>query len=100
MKFITLYDELKYCWSSLVIGDKYHENTWLTSRFYENIIYGLINFIDIEFDINKKIYQSELLKKYLYVKGSDDLVHKLNKIKNNPDLYKKIIEEQSKILGK
>ena len=80
--------------SSLTCGDKSHNNNITTSRFYENNLYGVVNFIDLEYDLDRKLYKSEFLKDFLYVSSSKDLEDRLSRL--DKDLFLKIISLQDK----
>lgn len=96
MKTDDLYTKLDECIASIVIGDKAHNNSFITFRYYENIIKGLLSFIYLDYDTDKKLYKSELLKKYMYFKDGKDLNTKLNIILKDENLWKQILEEQLK----
>lgn len=85
---------VKKCHSSLVIGDKEHENAFDTMRFYENIIFEVISFIDINYDINKELFKNKELKSFNYITSQNDLIYKLQKIKNDNEFKKHIIKLQ------
>jgi hypothetical protein len=96
------HDELKNLvkksYASLVIGDKEHENAFITMRFYENIKYEVVSFIDIDYDINKKLFTNDFLRDFNYISSENDLNYKIKKIKNDKELYNKIIYLQNQEL--
>ena len=77
--------------SSLVVGDAEHENAFITMRFYENIIFKVVSFIDINYDKNKELFKNQILKDFNYITSKEDLITKLDKIKNDPEFKKQII---------
>lgn len=80
--------------ASITIGDKSHNNNIITSRFIENNIYGIINFVDYEFDTNKRLYTDPILREFNYVKNSEELIFKVNSI--TEDLFYEIVGLQDK----
>lgn len=85
-------------YAAIVIGDKEHENSFITARFYENIKFGVVSFIDIDYDNNKLLYKDQFLKDFCYITSQDDLISKIEMIKSDKLLYNKIIEKQNKEL--
>lgn len=94
-----LSNEMQDCYASLIIGDKEHNNNWITYRFFEGILAKIIIFIDIEYDTYKKYLENPILKKLCYISGPDDIKTKLRWIKEN-NYYEKIIELQLRELDK
>lgn len=94
-----LSNEMQSCYGSLVIGDKEHNDNWITYRFFEGILAKIIIFIDIEYDPHKRYLDNPILKKLCYVSGPDDIKVKLQWIKEN-NYYEKVIELQTKELDK
>lgn len=80
--------------ASIVVGDPDHNNNITTARFFENIHFEVCSFIDIEYDPNKRLYKSDFLKDFMYVKNGDDLVSKVNLVRNDEHLFNRIINEQ------
>lgn len=80
--------------ASIVIGDKAHNNNIATARFYENILFDVCSFIDSDYDPNKRLYQSSFLKDFMYVRSGRELVTKINLVKNDNELFEKILSEQ------
>jgi len=95
-----LYDELQKSFSSIIIGDKEHDNNFITARFFETIRAGIVGFIDIQYDGQKKLISNEFLRNFLYVDSSYDLKIKIERLKNDQELYSKIINYQYKELEK
>ena len=84
----------KNAWATIVLGDITHNNTLMSPRFFESLMIDLIAFIYIEYDKDKKFIENEELKDFIYFSTNDELEMKLNKIKNDQDYYKHIIELQ------
>jgi len=80
--------------ASIVIGDPMHNNNITTARFYENILFDVCSFIDVEYDPQRKLYRSEFLKNYMYVRNGNELAQKITQVKNNENLFKEIINHQ------
>lgn len=94
-----LSSEMQDCFGNLVIGDKEHNNNWITYRFFEGILANVINFIHIDYDKDKKYYKNELLKKLCYVRDSFDVEVSIDYIKKN-NLYDEIVRLQHEELNK
>ena len=94
-----LSNEMQDCYSSLILGDKEHNNNWITYRFFEGILAKVIIFIDIEYDTEQKYLESDLLKSLCYVSSPEQIRKNIQYILDN-NLYDKIIELQLKELEK
>jgi len=81
-------------YSSLVIGDKEHENAFITMRFYENLKFEVVSFIDIDYDPNKTLFKSQTLKDFNYIASEAELCGKLATIKSDENFYQQIINQQ------
>lgn len=111
-KYLKNYEFIKYvkhkelfnligskCLTTLIVGDDLHNNNIKTARFYEGMLLDVVAFIYIKFDEQKKYVKNEFLKKFIYVSSKEELIEKINKLKSNKDLYKKIVElEREEIL--
>lgn len=65
------------------IVDPWYEDHWVSLRFYEALIAGVVPFIDIEADRRKKLYfPGSVLENFLYVKKRKDLTDRIQLIKN------------------
>ncbi len=80
--------------ASVVIGDPAHNNNITTARFYENILFEVCSFIDIEYDPEKRLYKSPFLKDFMYVRNGKELEQKIGTVRNNEELFNRIIKEQ------
>jgi hypothetical protein len=80
--------------ASIVIGDDAHNNNITTARFYENILFDVCSFIDLDYDPSKCLYQSSFLKDFMYVRSGRDLVAKINQVKADQNLFERILSEQ------
>lgn len=83
---------------TLVIGDKEHENNFLTARYFEGLQANSLAVIDLAYDTNKIFLDDPLLKEYCYVENSDDIEHLLFTLKQDPYLYKRLVEKQQEEL--
>lgn len=85
--------------ASVVIADPiYKQHYDIAQRAYENLIYGVVNFIDLTVDPNREFYEDEFMKDYMYIATRQSLVQKINEIKNDKALYDKIISKQNEII--
>jgi hypothetical protein len=84
---------------SIVIGDKEHENNWITARFFENINNNLLSFIFYSYDTNKVLYKSEFLKEHMYFSTAQKIITTLNLIEKDPNFYQQILTEQKQELN-
>jgi hypothetical protein len=82
--------------ASIVIGDPAHNNNVTTARFYENILFDVCSFIDLEYDPERTLYKSDFLRDIMYVRDGHELQRKINLIKADEQLFKSIIEQQKK----
>lgn len=80
--------------STLTIGDPKHNNNIVTSRFYENSVYGCINFIDVEYDTKRRLYRNDLLREFCYVTNHEDIHNRLKNIDEN--IFYTILDLQKK----
>ena len=62
---------------------------FVTCKPWEMITIGLIPFIHPDYDC----YHLLDLPEYLYIKDENDLLHKVEELENNPDKYKKLLQE-------
>ena len=97
VKHIDLPEYINNSFWNLVIWDKWHNSNRITYRWFEWILCNTVNFIDIEYDLEKNYYQNELLREYCYVNSWEDIKNKIEKIKEQW-LYETIIELQHKEL--
>ena len=79
-KFISrLKDGLATC----IIGDKWYEGRHITQRIYEGILAGVITFIDVDFDPQRKIFEkNKKLQDFLYVSSRRELEDKIIMLRN------------------
>ncbi|MBX2896391.1 MAG: hypothetical protein KF763_13160 [Cyclobacteriaceae bacterium] len=80
--------------ASIVIGDPDHNNNIVTARFYENILFNVCSFIDLEYDPAKELYKSDFLKEFMYVTNGTELSKKIQMIKEDEALFNKILNLQ------
>lgn len=89
-----LQDYVKHSLSSIVIGDKDHENSFITMRFYENINMNVVSFIDIDYDSSRLLFKNEVLKNFNYISSQGELINKINMLKKDKDFFNQIVELQ------
>ena len=90
---------VKRSYSSLVIGDKEHENAFVTMRFYENIHFDVVSFIDKDYDANKVLFKSQLLKDFNYINSQDELKDKVRRLQTEKNLLTEILKLQKQELN-
>ena len=97
IKHKDLFKELgEKCLATLVVGDNLHNGNIRTARFFETMLIDIVAFICNDFDPNKIHIKDEFLKDFIYVSSKDELKEKIEKIKNDPELYRKIVELERK----
>jgi len=89
---------VKQCHSSIVIGDKEHENAFVTMRFYENIKFEVVSFIDIQYDTQKILFEDPLLKDFNYICSQEELIDKIKRIKTDQQFKETIINKQKQTI--
>lgn len=80
--------------ATLVLGDTLHNNNTRTPRFFEAMLLDIVAFIYIDYDKDKRFLTNEFLKDFCYVSTPEELVEKYNKIKNDEELFRKIVKLQ------
>ncbi len=84
--------------ASIVIGDPSHNNNITTARFYENILFEVCSFIDLDYDPDRTLYKSDFLKEFMYVSSGKELCEKIIAIRRDEELFKSIINQQKEEL--
>lgn len=84
------------CLATVVVGDNLHNGNERTPRFFEAMLLDIVAFINIEFDPEKKYVTNDFLKDFIYISTKEELKDKINQIKNDKNLYKKIIDLERK----
>lgn len=112
-KYLNNYEFIKYvkhdelfniigsqCLTTVIVGDDLHNNNIKTARFYEGMLLDIVSFIYIDFDKDKKYIKNKKLKDFIYISSKEELVEKINLLKNDKNLYKEIVElERAEILN-
>lgn len=94
------YDDMLYrmnqSLSHVVIGDKqYSSIEMINQRVYESINASVVTFVDIALDTSRRIYKNDkALCDFLYVKNREQVITRINQLKDNPDIRKEIIRQQ------
>lgn len=86
----------KKAYATIVMGDNLHNNNIITPRFYESMLLNVVAFIWHKYDVDKKFIKNEELKNFIYVDSIDEFYNKLQQIKNDNDLFKKLVELERK----
>ena len=93
VKYDKYGETLSKGWCSIAPGDKACKKIdHITNRTYENVIHGLVSFIDCDFDPNKRIFSNPILRKFLYVSNQSELVNRIRYLKEHPDKIQKLVE--------
>jgi len=88
------------CLATLVVGDIRHNNNIATPRFYEAMLLDIVAFIYIDFDKDKQYIKNEFLRNFIYVSSPTEFQDKVRQIKNDPELYRKIVQlERDEVLN-
>lgn len=88
------------CLCTLVVGDILHLGNERTPRYFEAMLLDVVAFIWNEYDPEKNYVKNDFLRDFIYVSTKEELKDKINQVKNNPELYKKIVElERQEILN-
>lgn len=85
--------------ATVIIGDPlYKELDDLAQRIYESVLCGNVVFIDASYDKEKRVFgENESLEKFSYVKNREDVIKRLNILKNNPKNVEKIVSLQKEV---
>jgi hypothetical protein len=90
------FEWLKRTKYSIVFADKqYEENNFITPRFYENVEFSVLNFVDKDWDRDEHVWPKD---DFCRVKNYIDWMQKLEKIENDPALYFQLLEKQRQII--
>jgi len=84
------------CLATVVVGDNTHNGNIRTARFFETMLLDVAAFIYIKYDPTKSYVKDEFLKEFIYVSSKSELKDKINKIKTDKELYKKVVELERK----
>lgn len=88
------------CLATLVVGDNLHNGNIKSARFFESMLLDVVAFIYTAYDPDRSYVQNEWLKDFIYVSSVEELKDRINRIKANPELYKKIVElERQEIIN-
>lgn len=84
-------------YATIVLGDKTYDNNQITPRVWEALASTAVAFFDITFDPDMNIMEGN---DFFYVSNRQELVDKVNALKENEDLRLETLEYQHKILQK
>lgn len=101
VKYDDFLPRMNTCLSTVVIGDPLYEKLGdLNQRIYESIWSNVITFIDADFDKDKRAYGHESdLADFLYVSNRNDVINKLDLIKNNKSFREDVLMLQFKTVN-
>lgn len=80
------------CLATVVVGDTLHNGNIKSARFFEAMLLDTVAFIYIKYDPERSYVKNEWLKDFIYISSKEELQDRINKVKVNPELYKKIVE--------
>ena len=83
-----------YC--TIVLCDPLHSGNSKTSRFHEAMLLDTVALIHTIFDPEHKYIQNKELADFIYIDNVDDVKDRLNRLKNDEELYHKIVELERK----
>lgn len=84
------------CLATIVIGDPMHNGNIKSARFFESMLLDVIAFIYNDYDPKKEYVKDEFLKDFIYISTKEELEDRIKQIKNDPTLYKKIVDLERK----
>lgn len=84
------------CLATVVVGDNCHNDNERTARFFESMLLDCVGFIYEKYDSKKAYINNEFLKDFIYISSKEQLKDRINQIKADPELYKKIVELERK----
>jgi len=87
-----LIEEMKHTKYTLIIPIK---KSWVTSKFWKMLHFGILPFLHPEYDTQKNIPISDFLR----LKSTKEFKEKIEQLENNPELYKKIFYETMNMLN-
>lgn len=83
-------------YATVVCGDDLHNGNIKSARFFESMLLDTVAFIHVSYDPERKYISNKELADFIYVKTPEDIQQRLNKIKNDESLYRKIVEAERK----
>ena len=89
-----MFDMMRRSFATVVCGDIAHNDNICTPRYYEAMLCDCVAFIYDKFDSKRAYIKDEVLRDFCYVSTHDELVEKINKIKNDEAFYRDIIRRQ------
>lgn len=87
--------------STIIIGDPlYIKLDNMAQRVHEAILNGNIVFIDLEYDKHKKVFNNdEILGKFSYITNKEDVIKRIQKLKENPKLIDYFVNRQREVVN-
>lgn len=82
--------------ATVIVGDPNYNNNMITLRLGESLLANCVTFIDEDFDKAHTIYPCN----FMYVNSGKELELKILTLKENPDLYNKVINLQHELVEK
>ena len=85
---------------TIIVGDQLHYDNYRTFRFFEALLLDVVAFIYIKYDSNKVLIKNDFLKDYIYISTPEEMIQKVNEVKNDPELFRKIVQlEREEVLN-
>lgn len=66
---------------------------WITARYFENLAFGVVNFVDSEYDMNERVIKKNNWRR---ISSPEELNTKIKILEQDENQYKKILEEQNR----
>jgi hypothetical protein len=89
-------DENKRGLATIILNEKYYNNNVITLRVFESLLADMVVFIDKPFDVNKVVFEDEVLRNFNYVSNGVELEKKIKMLKEDKTLLFDIINRQRK----
>lgn len=83
-------------YATVVCGDELHNGNIRTPRFFEAMMLDTVGLIHNSFDPEHKYIKNKELADFIYIETTEDIEDRLNKIKNDEGLYRKIVAAERK----
>ncbi len=96
VKFIPSAQEMSNCKYTICLHDKKgNAHNWLTSRYWENLALGILQFIHQDYDKSGMVVKTDDWRRF---KTAEEMLEKIEYCEKHPEFYKQKIAEQNKEL--
>lgn len=86
-----MFFKVTQAWATVVVGDPLHNGNFKTARLFEALSLDIVGFIYDEYDPKHEYIKDEFLKGFIYVKDGKELSEKVEMLKSDPELYRKVV---------